>query len=174
MGLLAFDVAEEALDPGLVGGGAGPAVVLGDRDGGHEGAVSVEIMGPPLSDTASRIGRRGSSRGGSRRSSVNKSMRPSTARASSNTTRTWVQDSSDDTTVEIWRRLTMSTMANTQRRARPKWVTSHIQIRLGSHTSHGGHGRFGSRRRGGAWATMSPFASRTRLNVDGDTHTEFS
>ena len=29
MGPLAFDVAEEALDPGLVGGGAGPAVVLG-------------------------------------------------------------------------------------------------------------------------------------------------
>ena len=85
-----------------------------------------------------------------------------------------MEDSSDDTTVEIQRRLTMSTMANTQRRARPKWVTSHIQIRSGSHTSHGGHGRLGSRRRGGAWATMSPFASRTRLNVDGDTHTEFS
>ena len=136
--------------------------------------VSVEIMGPPLSDTASRIGRRGSSRGRSRRSSVNRSVRPSTARASSNTTRTWVEDSSDDATVEIQRRLSVSTMAKTQRRARPKWVTSHIQVRLGSRTSHDGHGRLGSRRRGGAWATMSPFESRTRLNVDGDTHTRFS
>src|SRR3979490_3237458 len=33
---LGFDVAEQALDPGLVGRGAGPAEVLGDRAHRHE------------------------------------------------------------------------------------------------------------------------------------------
>ena len=34
--MLAFDVAEQRLDPGLVGGRGGPTEVLGDRAHGHE------------------------------------------------------------------------------------------------------------------------------------------
>ena len=62
-------------------------------------------------------------------------------------------------------------MANTQRRARPKWVTSQIQILFGSQTSQWGHGVLGRRGVGGCSGSTSPWAARTRRNVEGATHT---
>ena len=106
--------------------------------------VSCEVIGGPLSDTASRIGRAGSSTARSRRWSVNRSTSPR-LRACSKTTTTWVEVSSIDTRVSIHLRETMSTIANTARFARVKCVTSQIQIRFGSHTSQSGHGRFSDR-----------------------------
>jgi uncharacterized protein (DUF3084 family) len=66
--------------------------------------------------------------------------RPSASRACSKTTTTCEAVSSTLTRVSIQRRLTMSTMANTARRARVKCVTSQIQIRFGSHTNQSGQG----------------------------------
>ena len=65
---------------------------------------------------------------------------PSASRACSKTTTTCEAVSSTLTRVSIQRRLTMSTMAKTARRARLKWVTSQIQMRFGSHTNQSGHG----------------------------------
>ena len=61
-----------------------------------------------------------------------------------------------DTSVLIYLRLTMSTMANTARLAREKWVTSQIQMWLGSHTSQSGHGRLVPGERVGASGRTSP------------------
>lgn len=71
---------------------------------------------------------------------MSRSSNPSASRACSKTTTTCEAVSSTLTRVSIQRRLTMSTMANTARRARPKWVTSQIQMRFGAHTSQSGHG----------------------------------
>ena len=61
-----LDVAEQALDPGLIGRGAGPAEVLRDRAHGQELAgASREVICGPLSETASSTGRAGSSTVGS-------------------------------------------------------------------------------------------------------------
>ena len=57
-----------------------------------------------------------------------------------NTTRTCVEVSSVETSVSIHLRLTMSTMANTQRLDLEKCVTSQIQMWFGDHTSQSGHG----------------------------------
>lgn len=118
--------------------------------------VSCEVICGPLSDTASRIGRAGSSASRSSRSGVISSTRPSVVSARSKITATWVEVSSIDTRVSIHLRETRSTIANAHRRAAPKWVTSHAQIRFGSHTSQSGHARLGSRGRGGSDAMTSP------------------
>jgi hypothetical protein len=124
MGPFALDVTEQRLDPRLIRRRVRPAPVLGDRQQPMNALVSAAAIGGPLSETASRIGRAGSSTARSRRSSVNSSSRPSSSRACSKRTWTWVAVSSTDTSVSIHLRDTMSTMANTTRRALVKWVAS--------------------------------------------------
>ena len=69
---------------------------------------------------------------------------------------TCVEVSSIEISVSIHLRDTMSTIANTHRRAVVKWVTSQIQIRFGSHTSQSGHGFFTDRVRGLGAGRISP------------------
>ncbi len=61
-----------------------------------------------------------------------RSMRPSASSAAVNTTCTWVEVSSAETRSSIHLRDTTSTMANTARLARVKWVQSQIHTSLGS------------------------------------------
>lgn len=69
---------------------------------------------------------------------------------------TCVEVSSIDISVSIHLRDTRSMIANTHRFAAVKWVTSHAQIRFGSHTNQSGHGFFAERGRGGSSGRMSP------------------
>jgi len=76
--------------------------------------VEPEVIWAPLSDTASRIGRCGSSTVGSTRPSwraVTLSMSPSAMRASVKASWTWVEVSSTDTTVVSHLRDTRSSNA---------------------------------------------------------------
>jgi hypothetical protein len=123
VGPLGLDVPEEALDPGLVGRGVGPAEALHD---GHEGH---EVPGVVGGHRRAVVGHRQEHRpfrvvlveveAGTRRAS-----RHSTMRACSKTTCTWVDVSSLESRYSIHLRDTRSTMANTARRARVKWVAS--------------------------------------------------
>ena len=56
----------------------------------------------------------------------------------SNSTCTWVEVSSTDTSVSIQRRETTSMMAKATRLARGKWVASQHQMRFGAHSSQSG------------------------------------
>ena len=53
-------------------------------------------------------------------------------------------------------------------------MASQIQIRLGAHTNHSGHGVFTARDRGRGSGSESPWSISTRRTVDGDTHTRCS
>lgn len=86
--------------------------------------VASDVICGPLSDTASRIGRAGSSSARSSRSGVTSSIRPSISSARSKITATWVEVSSTDMRVSIHLRDTRSTIANTHRRAAVK--VSHV------------------------------------------------
>jgi len=55
--VLAFDVAVESLDPGLISRGPWSDEVLGDHAHGHEFGVAPDAICGPLSDTTSSTGR---------------------------------------------------------------------------------------------------------------------
>jgi hypothetical protein len=127
--VLALEVAEERLDPGLVVRGAGAAEVLGDARPGQERRVEREVICGPLSDRASSTGsssRSGTSPWASSSSSCASSRwaLPSTISARVNATSTWVEDSWAETTVDSQYRDTTSRTATTARRATRKWVKS--------------------------------------------------
>ena len=89
--------------------------------------VDPEVIWGPLSLMASRTGRLGSSRAGSTRPSWRawtSSSSPSAWSASVNTTWTWVEVSSAETTSPSHLRLTRSSITVTATPARVKWVVS--------------------------------------------------
>jgi hypothetical protein len=89
--------------------------------------VEIDVMGGPLSDTASRIGSRSSSVSGSTGWSARASTsgrRPSAARASLKTISTWLEVSSALTMSAIHMRLTRSSTMVTAMAHRVKWVVS--------------------------------------------------
>ena len=102
---------------------------------------------------------------------MSRSSSPSICSARSKITCTWVAVSSTETSVSIHLRLTHVDDREQTRRARVKCVTSQIQIRFGAHTSQSGHGLRSRRLRGCGWGRTSPCSTRTRRNLDGDTHT---
>jgi hypothetical protein len=61
VGPLGLDVAEQRLDPGLIGGRAGSSQALGDSQAGQELSGRVRGHLAPLSEQANRMGRAGSS-----------------------------------------------------------------------------------------------------------------
>lgn len=63
--------------------------------------MASEVICGPLSDTANRIGRAGSSMARSRRSSVSRASRPWSMSACSKMTVTWVEVSSVEVSVSI-------------------------------------------------------------------------
>jgi hypothetical protein len=101
VGSLALDVAEGALDPGLVGRGARAASVPSDGQEGHElpgiGGHRWAVVAQGEQDRAGRV--------------VEDHL-------------DLVAPSSTDKSVSIQRRLTISTMTNATRRAGVKWVAS--------------------------------------------------
>jgi hypothetical protein len=77
--------------------------------------------------------------------------------------------SSTETNVSIHFLETMSRIAKQTRRDRGKCVASQIQILLGAHTNHSGHGFFTERDRGRGAGSESPWSISTRRTDDGDT-----
>ncbi len=132
---LTLDVTE-GLDPRLILRGMRAAVVLGDRDQRRKARASRAVIGGPLSETASRIGRRGSSVSRSGRSAVSRSSRPSTSSACSKITCTWVAVSSTETSVSIHLRDTISTIAKQTRRDRVKCVASYADVGIYTSVTH--------------------------------------
>src|SRR5215207_2168843 len=97
---LGLDVAEQRLDPGLVGRGAGPPQVLMYRAQRHELAGGARGHLRPVVAQGSSTGRDGSSTVRSTRPSwraATRSSRPSRSNASVKTTWTWVEVSSAET-----------------------------------------------------------------------------
>ncbi len=126
--MLAFEVTVEALDPGLVGRGAGPAEVAGDGVQGHE------LAGRPGDHLRPVVGHGEQDRPelvidaevdaavvvtGSMTSS-----RPSASRAWVKASPTWMEVSSTKTTSVSHLRLARSSMMSTAIPAAVKWVVS--------------------------------------------------
>jgi len=103
--VLAFEVAEERLDPGLVVRRGRPAEVLAIRAPAMNAAVALLVICGPLSDSATRTGSRSSPSGispaasSASRSPSSRSSLPSSISARVKATSTCVEDSSADTTV---------------------------------------------------------------------------
>jgi hypothetical protein len=120
-----LDVAEEALDPGLVRRGARPPEMLGDGANPHE---LPDVICGPLSETASRIGRLGSSTLRSTVPLARASIRskiPSASRAWMKATWTCVEVSSAERTVSSHLRVTRSMIATAAWVGQDwKWVAS--------------------------------------------------
>src|SRR6266516_7849736 len=111
VGPFGFDVAEQRLDPGLVGGVPGRPKCWWMAHRAMNSRVEPEVIWGPLSLIASRMGRDGSSVVGSTRPSwraVTSSTRPSRSSASVTTTSTWVEVSSAETMWASHLRLTRS------------------------------------------------------------------
>jgi hypothetical protein len=120
-------VAEQRLDPGLVGGVPGRPKCWWIAHKAMNSRVEPEVICGPLSLRASSTGRLGSSTVGSTRPSwraATSSARPSRSSASQKTTWTWVEVSSADTISASHLRETRSSTTVAATPARVKWVVS--------------------------------------------------
>ncbi len=123
VGPLALEVAEQRLDPGLVGRGPGRPKCCAMAHRAMNSGADPDVIWRPLSDTASRMGRLSSSTLGSTRPSAlasTGSRRPSAARASPKMISTWVEVSSAETMSAIHLRDTRSSITVTATPARVK------------------------------------------------------
>src|SRR5579863_4116140 len=125
--VLGFQVSVEALDPGLIGRGAGSAEVLGDRAEGHElarrarGHLRAVVRHGEQDRPAGIVGGDVHPPVGAALDGVEQ---PSAAKASVKTISTWVEVSSDETMWASHLRDTRSSTMVTAARARVKCVVA--------------------------------------------------